>query len=164
MPEIILGTEPKRLRILKKMCNHLEVTPGYDPLTTFRGKSIVSAKEVEDCLSILEAPRPAFASYAGENIVAKGAWTLLLQGWPKDDKDHPSDPAYYLSEAVHKHLAEVIRQPSDGTQRDDPLYLFGHDIGSMIIGEPVVRPPEEGASRLAMFYIPLIVEVTTDNR
>ena len=47
----------------------------------------------------------------------------------------------------------------------DKLYRLGGDIGSLTIGQGVVRPPsEEAASRLAMFYLPLILEITTDVR
>lgn len=161
---------PKQLRILRKLTAHLEVTSGYgtedEPLKVYRGKSVITAKEVEDCLSILEAPRPIVGVPAGEQGLKRlETWTLLVQGWPKDDARNPSDPAYLMKAAVEQHIALIAAELPDGRQRDDDLYLLGGDIGSLTIGQGVVRPPsEEAASRLAMFYLPLILEITTDVR
>ena len=163
----ILPADPKQLRIIKKLQNHLEATSGYEGVTVFRGKAIVSAREIEDCLSVLEAPRPLVGLGAGENGVRRlENWTLLLQGWPKDDKENPSDPAYYLKAACEKHLSKIVEvDPDSGLGLYPELYLLGGDISALTIGQGLVRPPsEEGASRLAMFFLPLIVEMTTDVR
>lgn len=167
MPATILDQDPKQLRIIKKLCNHLELTSGYEGITVFRGKAIVSAKEVEDCMSILEAPRPLIGQPAGhEGHKRLETWTLLVQGWPKDDKDNPSDPAYYLKAAVEERLYRIIAvNENTGLPTYPQEYLLGKDIASMTIGQGVVRPPEqEAASRLAMFYLPLMLEITTDVR
>ncbi len=158
--------DPKQLRILKKLTAHLEVTSGYEPLRVFRGKSVITAKEAMDCLSILEAPRPIIGSGAGEQKLKRlEEWTLLVQGWPKDDAENPSDPAYHLKAAVEQQLSLIVAEHPDGRARTDDLYLLGGDIASLTIGQGVVRPPsEEAASRLAMFYLPLILEITTDVR
>ncbi len=156
--------DPKQLRILKALTRHLEATPGYAPLKVFRGKALITAKEAEDCLSILEAPRPIQGSPAGgAALVRQETWTLLLQGWPKDDPANPSDPAYYLKAAVERHLAEIVREDNvHGILRSDTLYRLDGDVTGMSIGQGVVRPPEEQTSRLAMFYIPLVLEIQTD--
>lgn len=157
--------DSKQLRILKKLSAHLEGTSGYEPLKVIRGMSVISAKEAANVLSILEAPRPVIGQGAGEqNLVRQELWTLLIQGWPVDDKENPSDPAYAMKAAVEQRLSEIVKEVSDGSgaMRKDPLYMLGGDIGSMIIGQGVVRPPEDAASRLAMFYLPLILEITTD--
>jgi hypothetical protein len=158
--------DSKQLRILKKLTAHLEVTSGYEPLTVYRGLGVITAKHVTDCLSILEAPRPIIGSAAGEQGLKRlESWTLLVQGWPLDDKENPSDPAYAMKAAVEQQLSLIVAELPDGRQRTDELYMLGGDIGSMIIGQGVVRPPsEEGASRLAMFYLPLILEIATDVR
>ena len=157
---------PKQLRILRKLTAHLEVTSGYTPLKVFRGKSVITAKEVGDTLSILEAPRPIVGIPAGEQKLKRlENWTLLIQGWPIDDPENPSDPAYFMKAAVEQHLSLIVAELPDGRQRTDSLYMLGGDIGSLTIGQGVVRPPsEEAASRLAMFYLPLILEITTDVR
>jgi hypothetical protein len=167
MASPLLPTDSKQLRILKKLCNHLELTSGYEGIKVFRGKTVVSAQEIEDCLSILEAPRPVVGEAAGHlGHKRNESWTLLLQGWPKDDKKNPSDPAYNLRAAVEKWLSRITEvDERSGLAKYPDLYLLGGDIGSMIVGQGVVRPPsEDAASRLAMFYLPLILEITTDIR
>lgn len=159
--------DSKQLRILKKLTAHLAATPDYAPLKIVRGLGVISAKDAADneaVLSILEAPRPIIGTPAGEQgLIRNESWTLLLQGWPVDDKKNPSDPAYALKAAVEKRLSEIVKEDSkNGIMRTDPLYMLGGDVGSMIIGQGVVRPPEGAASRLAMFFLPLILEVKTD--
>jgi len=157
--------DSKQLRILKKLTAQLELTSGYEGIKCYRGKLVVSAKEVEDCLSILEAPRPVVGQPAGHQGHKRlETWTLLVQGWPKDDKDNPSDPAYAMKAAVEQWLYRLIAvKEKDGLPVYPDLYLLKGDIASLTIGQGVVRPPsEDAASRLAMFYLPLILEITTD--
>lgn len=161
-----LPRAPKQLRILRKLAALLEATSGYEGIKCWRGKSVITAKETADTLSILEAPRPIVGQPAAEQGVKRSeTWTLLVQGWPVDDPDEPSAPAYWMKAAVEQQLSLVIAELPNGVQRKDPLYLLGGDITSLTIGQGVVRPPsEEAASRLAMFYLPLIVGITTDVR
>jgi len=157
--------DSKQLRILKKLTAQLELTSGYEGIKCYRGKLVVSAKEVEDCLSILEAPRPVVGQPAGHlGYKRLETWTLLVQGWPKDDKENPSDPAYAMKVAVEQWLYRIIAvEESSGLRVHPDVYLLGGDIASLTIGQGVVRPPsEDAASRLAMFYLPLILEITTD--
>lgn len=159
--------DTKQLRILKKLTAYLELTSGYEGIKVYRGKLIVSAKELENCMSLLEAPRPIVGEGAGHlGHKRNETWTLLLQGWPKDDKENPSDPAYEMKGAAEQWLSRITEvDDRSGLAKYPDVYLLGGDIGSMIIGQGVVRPPsEEAASRLAMFYIPLILEITTDIR
>lgn len=165
MPAVITPDDPKQLRIIKKLVNHLELTSGYEGIAVRRGQMVISAKDIEDCLSILEAPRPVVGQPAGHNGHRRlESWTLLLQGWPKDDKDNPSDPAYKLKAACEQWLYRIIAvNERDGLPKYPELYMLGNDIASLTIGQGLVRPPtEEAASRLAMFFLPLIIEITTD--
>lgn len=161
-----LPRAPKQLRVLRKLKALLEVTSGYEGIKCWIGKSVITAKETADTLSILEAPRPVVGSPAAEGGVKRNEpWTLLVQGWPIDDPEEPSAPAYWMKAAVERQLSLINAELPDGRQRTDPVYLLGHDIHSLTIGQGVVRPPsEEAASRLAMFYLPLIVGITTDVR
>lgn len=157
--------DSKQLRILKKLTTLLEATSDYTPLPVFRGVAVVSAKDVKDCLSILEAPRPIVGQPAGhEGFKRKEGWTLLVQGWPEDDKKNPSDPAYAMKAAVERQLYKIIEVDGrTGLPVDKSIYLLGGDLVSLTIGQGVVRPPsEEAASRLAMFYLPLFLEIITD--
>lgn len=156
--------DSKQLRILKKLSAHLELTSGYEPLKVIRGKAVITVEDATDCLSILEAPRPIVGEPAGENGLHRlEQWTLLLQGWPKDDKNNPSDPAYAMKAAVEQWLSLIVAEDPNGLTRTDDLYMLGGDIHSMTVGQGVVRPPsEEGASRLAMFYLPLYLQIVTN--
>lgn len=157
---------PKQLRIMRKLSALLEATSAFDGkgVKCWRGKSVLTAKDTEDTLSLLEAPRPIVGSPAAENGTRRDeTWTLLLQGWPKDDPDEPSAPAYWMKAACEQQLSLVIAELPNGVQRSDNVYMLGGDISSLTIGQGVVRPAgEEGASRLAMFYIPLIIGLQTN--
>ncbi len=153
---------PKQLRILRKIAAYLEVTSGYK---CFVGVDVLSAEVAENALSILEAPRPIIGQPAGEGGLRRNEnWTLLLQGWPKDNKKMPSAPAYFMKAKVEQLLALIVAELPDGRQRTDPLYKLGGDISGLTIGQGVVRPAGEAApSRLAMFYLPLVIELQTSS-
>lgn len=163
--------DSKQLRILKKLTTHLEgITPdnGYDfdmRGKIYRGYSILPVDAAEDAISILEAPKQdAFLPVGGPNAIRRTeAWTLLLQGWPQDDPENPSDPAYQLKAAVEKRLAEIVTEKKNGMGPTHPeLHLFGGDLTTFVILPGVVRPPEDAVSRLAMFYMPLVLGVNAD--
>ena len=165
MTDVISPNDPKQLRVLKKLTNFLELTSGFEGIKVYRGKTVVTAKELENCLSILEAPRPLVGAPAGHlGHKRLETWTLLLQGWPTDDVDHPSDSAYALKAACEQHLYKIIAvEEHSGLPLYKEHYLLGGDISALTIGQGLVRPPtEEAASRLAMFFLPLIVEIVTD--
>lgn len=157
---------PKQLRIMRMLAALLEATSGYEGVKCWIGKGILTAKETVDTLSILEAPRPIVGQPAGEQgLKRKELWTLLVQGWPVDDPDEPSAPAYWMKAAVEQQLSLIAAELPTGVARTDKLYMLNGDIASLTIGQGVVRPPsEEAASRLAMFYLPLVLEITTDVR
>ena len=169
----------KKLRIMKRLVSLLEeiteftytddageeITVQYDLAgKIFRGLSVIPAHTAKDALSILEAPRPVFGDGAGEKgLKRKGPWTLLLQGWPEDDTYNPSDPAYLLEAACCQQLAKITAVDSEGMDKHPEVTSrFKGDILSLTIGQGVVRPPEDNVSRLAMFYLPLVVEIATD--
>lgn len=161
-----METEPKQLRVMKKLSAHLARTPGFEGIKVFRGLAVITSKEIEDALSLLEAPRSLFGEGVGYGKTKRAEqWALILQGFPIDDRQNPSDPAYILKAAVETQLAAIVDNDSqDGVQRRDDLYLLGGDIASMDIGQGIVRPAnqESGSSRLAEFFIPLLLEIQTD--
>lgn len=161
-----MADDPKQLRVLKRLTAHLERTPGYEGIKVFRGKGTITASEAEDTLSLLEAPRALFEAMAGVgDFKHTGEWSLLLQGWPKDDPKNPSDPAYLLKMAVEKQIALIVANDDrHGRERTDKLYNLGGDISSLRMGQGIVRPVsnDQGNSRLAEFFIPLLVGIQTD--
>lgn len=155
---------PKKLRALRMLCDHLEQTPGYD-LTgrVWRGRKTLPVDDASECMSVLESPRPVTGDVAGAGQGRAGPWTLLVQGWPVDDKDNPSDPAYFMAAAVEQHLFKIVQvDKNSGNAVYPELYRLGNTISGMTISQSLVRPPEEGVSRLAMFYIPLVIELAID--
>jgi hypothetical protein len=113
--------DSKQLRILKKLTAHLEGvntdTPAEDgpngqPYTfdlrgkIVRGRSVIPVDEAEDMVSILEFPRQEIYTPVGEHgIVRQETWMLMLQGWPKDDPENPSDPAYAMKAEVEQRVS-----------------------------------------------------------
>lgn len=156
------GPVPKQLRILRKLAAHLEVTSGCK---CFLGVDVLSADMAEDALSILEAPRPIIGQPAGEGGLKRlEGWTILIQGWPRDNKKSPSSPAYFMKAKVEQQLALIVAELPDGKQRTDALYRLGGDISGLTIGQGVVRPAGEAApSRLAMFYLPVVISLHTSS-
>lgn len=169
---------PKQLRILRKLTAHLEeINPtNIDPATeapyeidlrgkVFRGRSFLPVDEAEDTLSILEFPRQELTKYVGEGVIRNDDWLLMLQGWPKDDPENPSDSAYVLKAICEKRLSRLILEKSDGRgpMFPDEFMLGEHngkrELTTFTIAQGVVRPPEDAASRLAMFYMPLVLGV-----
>lgn len=163
--------DPHRLQVLKSLCTHLEgiVHVEGDPDAdyrgfnlagkVFRGRAIFGDGDPETMLSLLEAPRPDFPTYAGTNNEASSeSWNLLLQGWTKDDKLNPTDPAHLLMDAVERRLARIIQtKRGSGTPTYPTEYMLGGLISSFAFGPGVVRPPSEGASSRAYFYLPIRV-------
>ena len=172
--------DPIRLQILKALCAHLEtiVHVAPDPANgivgedwhgfnlagkVFRGRTKFGDESPETMLSILESPRPDFPTTAGTNGVARSEeWPLLLQGWTVDDKQNPSDPVYFLMEAVETKLAEIVKlKKGSGFPAYPSAYMLGNRITSFSFGPGVVRPPTEGISAKAFLYMPLRVGVAS---
>lgn len=170
--------DPKLLRVLKKLTEHLEgINPDNDDPATgepydidlrghvYRGRSILTLRDAEDAISILEFPRQEIYTPVGEHgIVRKDSISIMLQGWPADDPTNPSDPAYVLKAKVEARLARLIAM--DSKHGRGPLYpdeyMLGGDLESLIIAPGIVRPPEDAGSRLAMFYMPLVLGVVVN--
>lgn len=174
--------DPKQLRVLKKLVAHLEgINPtNVDPATgaaydidlrgrVFRGRSLLTIDDAEDAISILEFPRQELVSPVGDHgIVRQLSWQIMLQGWPQDDPENPSDPAYAMLAKCEMRLARLVAQKSNGRGAMYPdEYMLGlhdgqHELTTLSIAPGVVRPPEDAASRLAMFYMPLVLGVRVD--
>lgn len=112
-------------------------------------------------IAIVEAPRPDFAHFAGENnIMRSDAWTLLIQGIVADDRTAATnnDP-YYLCQDVENMLLRISATKGSGSPTWPSDYLLGGMITSIEIAPPVIRPPEAQVSSSAFFYLPIRVGI-----
>lgn len=161
---------PKRLQIIKAMQAHLSqisVIDGYNndlAGKVFRNR-IILGDEVRDnmpAVSIVEAPRPDIAVYAGENEQwSRNYITLLVQGITRDDKtENTVDDAYFLCNDVEQSLARLIESvPGTGKPKYPDEFLLGGIIAGIEIAPAVVRPPEAQVSSTAFFYLAVRLEV-----
>lgn len=172
--------DPFRLQVLKALTAHLEgiVHVDPDPLNSivgvdwrgfvltgkvFRGRTYFGQEAPETFLSLLEAPRPDQGTVAGTNNTARHEeWPLLLQGWCPDDKENPTDPVYFLMDVVERRLGEIVSvRDGSGLPTHPGSYMLGGLISDFAFGPGVVRPPTEGISAKAFFYLPLRVGLAT---
>lgn len=163
---------PYRLAVLNAITGLLELVDGPDHLgqpfdlraKVYRGRTEYGDETSLPALSVLESPNPDIGRFAGSGEAFADKWTLLVQGWAKDDKDNPSDPAYYLAAAVLEKLALITatRKDSSGRPLDQQAYLLGGLITDAEIGAYVVRPVDKQASSRAFFYLPIRLGLARD--
>src|SRR4051812_19565659 len=95
---------PFRLRVLRAMTQAIEtVTPANGFIfdlsggRVHRGIIVFGEDSKPPMVTILEAPIPAdVLQSGGPNPNSTGPWEILVQGFVKDDPDHPSDMAHVL--------------------------------------------------------------------
>lgn len=160
--------DPFRLKVMKALCAQLKtitLANGYqhdmadylddDGVTmerVFRGRDLFGDNDGLPMLSILEDPRSVDSNNAPSNSPnAVTPWRLIIQGFVRDDKLHPLDPAYYLSADVVKALAAAKESRVDflGFGKRAPCIL------SMNIGSPIHRPGDDEVSAAAYFIVPV---------
>lgn len=151
---------PFRLKVLRALSSSLEeINPinGYEHDmrgAVKRGRLTFGPKDPLPMISILEAPIPLEVSRTrGDNVSSAGPWELLIQGFVKDDFDHPSDPAHHLMAEVKAHLVKE-KQRERG---HNALSMQGR-IADMYIGQGSVRPPDE-VSNKAFFWLTLTLHI-----
>lgn len=163
---------PLRLLILQRLVEHLyglTEADGYHFTLTdknvHRGRSILGAesavsRETRAVVSIIEAPRPDIAAYAGEwNEARHDMWTLLIQGQTFTDL-RDSDQAYFLCADVEQHLSRITAVRAEtGNPVYPDVFNLGGLITSLEIAPPVVRPPEDRVSTAAFFFLPVRVGI-----
>lgn len=162
---------PTRLLVLQRLTELLEgplTVEGVEVDMTgavFRGRNLVGEeRKAGPVLSILEAPRPDVASYAGENaFMSSDRWTLLITGMTGDDKINPGDPAYYLCAAVQQRLHRIVAvKGTSGTPLYPEHYMLGKSITGLEVAPPVVRPPDDKVSSSAFFFLPVRVGIAVN--
>ena len=168
-------SDPFRLRVLKVLSAALgEITKanGYSHDFTgkvFRGRLYYGSNDPLPMLTILEPPLPPDRVPAPINSsVTKGPWEIIIQGFVPDDRDNPTDPAHFAMADVKKRLAiEAKRKGVPPMNMPDPFGMGHGDRKSYIenvkIGPGVVRPPEDGVSAKAYFWLTLTLNIVEDN-
>lgn len=128
----------------------------------FRGRIIFSDTDPLPMLSILEEPIATETDLEPESG-AGGTTTyrLIVQGFVPDDGVNPTDPAQYLIADVRNKLAEMKLQERD----DRGVFLFGEKapkIDRLNWGSGVVRPPDDGVSSKAYFWLKIALTLVED--
>ena len=137
----------------------------------YRGRKTVSETDARASMSILEAPRPVDGDGVGaDGQVRRFDWRLNIQGWPVEDRNHPSDPAYIMAAAVEQRLQrisavkEASGDPLSGQAGLYPEYHLSGLIDKITVFDSLVLPATEGLSKVAFFYIPVTVSIIRDLR
>lgn len=175
-----------RLRVQKAITASLELNvEGVEYNYTladhvFRGRAAFGPNDGEYLVSVLEPP------VTPENIrmpepVTSGPllWSLLIQGFAPNDIANPSDPAHQMMADVRKRFAIeksriVTGAPNDSDRYRNPFGLgqFRNGVNSerqknyidsiVFIGTGIVRPPDDGISDKAYFWLPLTLKLVED--
>lgn len=160
-------TNPVRLQALKNLTEVLEgisIADGYQHNmvgSVFRGRGVYGDETPLPALSILEAPIPMDQlPSAKDNTAQSGPWELVVQGWVKDDRANPTDPAHVLMADVKRMLA-LERRKADWDDPEFGILGLGRTVTAMYIGAGVVRPPEEISAK-AYFWLTITLDMAED--
>lgn len=159
-----MSADPFRLRVLKALTAVIEnVGQQADDINNlqgvvFRGREWFGDDEPLPMVSLLEPPLSVDRLPSTEaNPDTFGDWDILVQGWVKDDKKNPCDPAYQLCAEVIRVVA-LEREKWRGPGKRN-LLGEGDSITEIVIGSPIVRPPDTTSMR-ACFYLILTLRIS----
>ena len=165
-------TPPKRLAVLQALQRLLEQISTNDGDGFDMAGNVVINRLLfgpdhtavhENTLSIVEAPRPDFAVFAGEGEGRADKWTLMIQGVTPDDKTADTELLpYYLCQDVERRLLHITETRSSGSPKYQDDYMLGGMISSVEVAPPVVRPPEAQVSSHAFFYLPIRLGIAVE--
>lgn len=150
-----------RLLVLKSLTDALSeiaVAQGYQhdlAGKVFRGRALLTPEDGLPAVTINETPQMPETLEVPESPSAVTKLNLLVQGFVRDDRENPTDPAYLLLGDVQKRLAQ--EKTTDGGFN---ILGFGERITSIQIGQGVVRPPDGVVSDTAFFYLPVKLTFT----
>lgn len=178
--------DPFRLKVMKALTTCLEaIVPalnntyqsdlrpyvddgGQTIHRVIRGREIFGESDPLPMISILEPPIPIDQLFAraADATDSKGDWEILIQGFVKDDKANPTDPAHILMADVKQALAKEKGRKAPGKHIADIFGMGdnggkGNVITGMQIGPGVVRPPGE-LSAFAFFWLTLTLQIHED--
>lgn len=144
----------------------------------FRGRSRFGSSDPVPLVSLLEPPIPDNPIPVPREVAhGNTTWPLLIQGFVEDDPDNPTDPAQKLLADVKKCLAIQKERKVLATYRSTPVPnpfnmgkwrdnvsepFVNYIEGIETIGQGVVRPPDEGVSDKAYFWLNLTLKIQED--
>lgn len=141
----------------------IQFTPGG----VYRGRKTVSVEDnVAYAISVLEAPRATIGSPADvEGRQRAEDWTLNVQGWPPEDREHPSDPAYVMAAAVRQRMAKLIDSDREtGAPLFPEWFMFNKMVHNIQFGATIVTPATAEVSKVAFWYMPVVVSLVQQTR
>ncbi|QTG12354.1 hypothetical protein G6M86_03455 [Agrobacterium tumefaciens] len=173
-------SDPFRLKTQKAIAaaiDEVSVATGYSLDFTgkvFRGRLIFGEGDPVPMASIIEPPLPnEMRPSPFVSTTEDGWWDIIVQGFVRDDRDNPTDPAHVAMADVKKRLAQENdrKAPGSAFRQKDPFGVSYHDDGTprknrieqFKIGAGVVRPPEEAVSTKAYFWLTLKLKIVEDN-
>lgn len=124
----------------------------------FRGRVRFGHNEPCPMISVMQAPNLDIESNSvGDTRVRTEDKVYLIQGWVPDDFENPTDPAHSLLAELKKVFALVLDEES-------PYYMLKHAhpdgldmIAGLKVASGLVRPPEQGVSDKAYFWLPITI-------
>lgn len=163
---------PRRLDVLINLQLLLEeISTDDGDLYTMAGKVHINRmlfgpdvrQDNDAMLSIIEAPRPDFATFAGAGEARSDKWTLMIQGTVPDDKTVDTEYLpYFFCQDVEKRLVRITERKASGNPKYPHDYMLGDMISSVEVAPPVIRPPEAGVSSHAFFYLPIRLGIAVE--
>lgn len=171
----------KKLAILKALTNHLEgINPEWTQLppemtgvecpydlrgSVYRGRTEFGDDVQLPFIAVLEAPRQFDPNGGGiGRLVQDEDWTILIQGFAKEDRKHPLDPAYDMLAWVQMRMARITAENRNGSRGGmyPQEFRLGGLLAEIKYQIPVVRPGKDGVSDAAYFYMPISVGTVTE--
>ena len=171
--------DPFRLRVMKNLTTLLEAVAEDSNSTgavggaqhtlagkVFRGRNLFGESDPLPMIAILETPVAIDQLPAPEEqSSSSGLWDISIQGFAKDDKDNPTDPAYRLAADVIVALAAEKKRPARERQQYGKVRspLLGEaGVLDIIIGSPVHRPPDDISGK-AYFWLQISIKVAENH-
>lgn len=156
---------PIRLEIQKRMSallGSISTDNGYKTDLNgqvYRGRMFFGDETPLPSLSILEPPIPMDQLPPPSTSPSQsGPWELIIQGFIKDDRENPTDPAHVLMADVKRCLA-AERQKANWDRPEEGIFGLGRHVLNLYIGTGVVRPPDD-VSAVAYFWVSIMLDLS----